>query len=85
MKSDILEKVYNRLANEMIKLEEWKKYYELYEKMIEIKLISEETLNDFRKILLNANVVCVNSDENVTYLMNKMKLQNDLSSEIKRG
>lgn len=24
MKSDILEKVYNRLANEMIKLEEWK-------------------------------------------------------------
>ncbi len=85
MKSDILEKVYNRLANEMIKLEEWKKYYELYEKMIEIKLISEETLNDFRKILLNAKVVCVNSDENVTYLMNKMKLQNDLSSEIKRG
>lgn len=69
----------------MIKLEEWKKYYELYEKMIEIKLISEETLNDFRKILLNAKVVCVNSDENVTYLMNKMKLQNDLSSEIKRG
>lgn len=53
--------------------------------MIEIKLISEETLNDFRKILLNAKVVCVNSDENVTYLMNKMKLQNDLSSEIKRG
>ena len=85
MKSDILEKVYNRLANEMIKLEEWKKYYELYEKMIEIKLISEETLNDFRKILLNAKVVCVNSDESVTYLMNKMKLQNDLSSEIKRG
>ena len=64
MKSDILEKVYNRLANEMIKLEEWKKYYELYEKMIEIKLISEETLNDFRKILLNAKVVCVNSDIN---------------------